>query len=339
MTISRPHPVRVPAAAHQFVFAPDAVPALHIRSGDTILVETLDCFSGRLTPESPLLRDDRDVLDHIGGRYNPVNRPIFVTEAEPGDVLAVDIIDIALGARQGFAVTHVADDWARQFGGEDFAGSVAPATVIARLDGGTVMLPFGDRLVACAARPMIGTIGTAPTQSISSLLYGASHGGNLDCPLIRPGATVHLPVNVPGALLSLGDVHALMGDGEITGTALETSADVTIRVRVEKNRRLSLATPRLSDDERLGSLGCAARGSLQTNIQFAVRDLALSLEQTCGLSPGDALQLFNLFGRITVNQAVGSDVDGWSSVLAHIARSDLERVLSVTSPSPASRHS
>jgi amidase len=339
MTLSRPHPIRVPAAAHQFAFDPEAVPALHIRSGDTILIETLDCFSGRLTAESPLLRNDRDVLDHIGGRYNPVNRPIFVTEAEPGDVLAVDIIDITLGARQGFAVTHVADDWARQFGGEDFAGSVAPATVIARLDGGTVMLPFGDRLVACAARPMIGTIGTAPTQSISSLLYGASHGGNLDCPLIRPGATVHLPVNVPGALLSLGDIHALMGDGEITGTALETSADVTIRVRVEKNHRLCLATPRFSDGERLGSLGCAARGSLQANIQVAVRDLALSLEQTCGLSLGDALQLFNLFGRITVNQAVGSDADGWSSVLAHITRSDLERVLPVTSPSLASRHS
>jgi amidase len=339
MTISRPHPVRVPAAAHQFVFDPDAEPALHIRSGDTILVETLDCFSGRLTAESPPLRDDRDVLDHIGGRYNPVNRPIFVTDAEPGDVLAVDIIDIALGARQGFGVTHVAEDWAGQFGGEDFAGSVAPATIIARLEGDMVILPLAGGLVTCPARPMIGTIGTAPAQSISSLLYGASHGGNLDCPLIRPGATVHLPVNVPGALLSLGDVHALMGDGEITGTALETSADVTIRVRVEKPHHLSLATPRLSDDERLGSIGCSARGSVQTNIQCAVRDLALSLEQTCGLSAGDALQLFNLFGKITVNQAVGSDADGWSSVLAHIARRDLAHVLSAISPVPASRHS
>lgn len=339
MTISRPHPIRVPAAAHQFVFDPDAEPVLHIRSGDTILVETLDCFSGRLTAGSPLLRDDPDVLEHIGGRYNPVNRPIFVTEAEPGDVLAVDIIDIALGARQGFGATHVAHDWGRQFADESFADRVAPATIIARLEGETVMVPFGDRLVTCRARPMIGTIGTAPAQSVSSLLYGASHGGNLDCPLIRPGATLYLPVNVPGALLSLGDVHALMGDGEITGTALETSADVTIRVRVEKNRRMSLATPRLSDDERLGSLGCSARGSLQTNIHIAVRDLVLSLEQTFGLSAGDALQLFNLFGRITVNQAVGSDAQGWSSVLAHVARSDIERVLPATSPSPASRHS
>lgn len=339
MTISRPHPVRIPAAAHQFVFDPDAEPALHIRSGDTILIETLDCFSGRLTEVSPLLRNDGDVLEFIGGRYNPVNRPIFVTEAEPGDILAVEIIDIKIGARQGFGVTHVAHDWARQFGDEDFADSVAPQMITARLDGDRVMLPFGGRLIACDARPMIGTIGTAPVQSISSLFYGPTHGGNLDCPLIRRGATVHLPVNVPGALLSLGDVHALMGHGEITGTALETSADVTIRVRVEKTRHAGLATPRLSDGERLGSLGCAARGSLQTNIRAAVNDLVLSLQQTGALSAGDALQLFNLFGRITVNQAVGTDTDGWSSVLAHVARSDLERVLPATSPSPASRHS
>lgn len=338
MTISHPHPVRIPAAAHQFVFAPDAEPALHIRSGDTLVVETLDCFSGRLTTASPPLRNDRDVLEHIGGRYNPVNRPIYVTEAEPGDSLAVDIIDIALGARQGFGVTHVAHDWAGKFGDEDFADSVAPRTITARLDGDRVMVPFGGRLIACPAQPMIGTIGTAPTQSISSLFYGPAHGGNLDCPLIRPGATVLLPVNMPGALLSLGDVHALMGHGEITGTALETSADVTIRVRVVKNHHAGLATPRLRDSERLGSLGCTARGSLQTNIRAAVNDLLLSLQQTCALSAGDALQLFNLFGRITVNQAVGTDTDGWSSVLAHIARSDLEHVLHVTSPSPALRH-
>lgn len=323
MTISRPHPVRVPAAAHQFVFDPEAEPALHVRSGDTILVETLDCFSGRLTAGSPPLRDDRDVLVHIGGRYNPVNRPIFIAEAKPGDVLAVDILDITLGARQGFAVTHVAHDWARQFGGDRFADNVAPATVVARFEGGKIALPLGGKVIACTARPMIGTIGTAPVEPISSLLYGAAHGGNVDCPLIRPGATMRLPVNVSGALLSLGDVHALMGEGEITGTALETSADVSIRVEVEKRDRAPLTTPRLSDAERLGSLGCTARGSLRDNVRAAALDLAISLEETYGLSPGDALQLINLFGRITVNQAVGTETAGWSSVLVHVAKSDL----------------
>lgn len=92
---------RVAASAHQFTFDALAPAVLHIDPGETVVVETLDCFSGRLTRQSPPLDGDHDVLEHIGGRYNPVSSPIYVRGAEPGDTLAVDILDVALGARQG----------------------------------------------------------------------------------------------------------------------------------------------------------------------------------------------------------------------------------------------
>ena len=315
--------LRLFAAQHQFVFDPAAQPALIVDPGQTIIIETLDCFCGRLTADSPPLHDDKDVLAHIGGRYNPVNQPIFVRGAEPGDTLEVEILDIELGKRQPFAVTHVAHDWAFRFGGAAFAGAVAPATIIAEIDGPRIRLPVAGRIIDFAARPMIGTIGTAPTsEAVSSLLYGSGHGGNLDCPAIGPGVTILLPVNVPGALLSLGDIHALMGDGEITGTAMESSADVAVRVSVRKGRDI-LTTPRLEDTASRGSIGCASGSSLQDNIQSAVLDLSASLQEDLGLSCRDALQLINLFGKIVVNQAVSADTNRWASVFVAIEKANL----------------
>lgn len=323
MLNSRPA-YRLPVTQHQFVFDPAAEPAIVIESGQAIVIETLDCFCGRLTSDSPTLADDGDVLAHIGGRYNPVNKPIFVRGAEPGDTLEVEILAIELGPRQGFAVTHVARDWARRFGGDEFAGTVAPATIVAPIDGTQIRLPLGRRIMDIEARPMIGTIGTAPSsQAISSLLYAPGHGGNLDCPGIRPGSTVLLPVNVPGALLSLGDVHALMGDGEISGTALETSADVTVRIVLHKQRR-ALAMPRWSDADSIGSIGCGSRSSLHDNIRDAVLDLAAALNDAYALPLADTLQLINLFGKIVVNQSVAAGAGGWFSVLVRLQKSFIE---------------
>ena len=175
-----------------------------------------------------------------------------------------------------------------------------------------------------AARPMIGTIGTAPAgEAASSLIYATGHGGNLDCPAIRPGSTVILPGNVPGALISLGDVHALMGDGEITGTALETSADVTIRIGLRKSCEHPLPMPRLTDTDSLGSIGCVSRTSIQDNIRAAVLDVAATLQQDHAIPPPDALQLINLFGKVVVNQAANAGNDGWATVLVRLMRGRL----------------
>jgi amidase len=143
--------------------------------------------------------------------------------------------------------------------------------------------------------------------------------------MIRPGATVLLPVNVAGALLSLGDVHALMGEGEVTGTALETSADITLRIRLEKRKGAPLRTPRVVDRDMVGSIGCASHLSPHENVRGAVLDLVGYLADSHGLVPAEALQLINLFGRIVVNQSVAVAESGWSSVLVSVRKTDMER--------------
>jgi amidase len=159
---------------------------------------------------------------------------------------------------------------------------------------------------------MVGTIGTAPAGApISSLLYGPSHGGNMDCPAVREGATVLLPVNVPGALLSLGDVHALMGDGELTGTALEAAAEVTVTIGLEKQAAGAL---RLDAPGRIGSLGCVS-DDVGANVAAATRDMIARLGEVAGHDAADAFQLIGLVGRLTVNQSVRLGALGWGSVL------------------------
>lgn len=329
----------VPAGKHQFCFDASSSPVLTVQPDSIVCIETLDCFSNKLTPESPLLDDDQAILDHIGGAYNPVNRPILIEGAEPGDVLAVDVLDIRLGTSSNFAVTHIARDWARHFNGEQFADAVAPAMTFATLGNGMLNLPIGGGTVAVPARPMVGTIGTAPPAGhLSSMLYSAQHGGNLDCSRIGVGSSLLLPVNVPGALLSLGDVHALMGDGEITGTAFETSAEVTVKLRLFKAGRWTQNMPRLVDELGFGSLGCVSRTNLQDNIQAATRDLICWVGQISGLSVQDSLHLVNMYLRIKINQSVGGGASRWLSVLAWLARDDLETAMAgrgLTLPSAA----
>ena len=315
---------RISADLHQFVFDPNAEPALVIDSGDTVLVETLDCFSNKITSASELFATDSDVLAHIGGRYNPVSAPIFVRGAKPGDMIAVEIQDIVVGARDAKAVTPIAGDWASEFGWEAGLPSPPAATLVASVNDSMLHIPFEGGMLTCAPRPMIGTIGTAPAREpASSLHYGPDHGGNLDCPEVRPGATVFLPVNVPGALLSLGDVHALMGDGEITGTALETSADVTIKVSVTPAQgEIFSPAPRLDGEDFIGSIGCASTKSVDANIKSAIADMTHRLVCQSRLSINDAVQIINLFAKVTVNQSVHLGMNGWTSVLLTVPRPD-----------------
>ena len=150
---------------------------------------------------------------------------------------------------------------------------------------------------------MVGTIGTAPAAGAApSLRYGADHGGNVDCPAAGPGAVLRLPVNAPGALLSVGDVHALMGDAEIAGTALETSADVTVRLRIRPAAGTVGHGPTLDDPEHIGVIGCVDQADLTGNIEAAMLALHHRLCHEYALPPVDAYDLLGALARIRVNQ-------------------------------------
>jgi len=197
-------------------------PVLEIESGEAVLFETYDARTGTI-------QSDNDLLDHahpLGS--NPATGPVFIHNAEPGDSLAVEILNIDLAESGFLAVKQGVGLLAHMTNG--FATRIVPVK--------ENIVHFNDRL-NFPARPMVGVIGTAPEGRGIVTAFPCTHGGNMDNRYVTTGATVYLPVSVPGALLSMGDVHASMGDGEITMVGLEICANVTVRVHLYKNTPLS----------------------------------------------------------------------------------------------------
>jgi amidase len=192
-------------------------PVLTVESGAEVLLETYDARTGTIT-------SDADLLDHphpIGG--NPATGPIDVAGAEPGDSLAVEILDIRL-ADKGFIAVKANIGLLGERAGR-YATRVVPVH--------SGFVHYNER-IRLPVRPMIGVIGTAPAGAGVSTGDAGPHGGNMDNRYVAVGATIHLPVAVPGARFALGDIHATMGDGEITMLGLEICAEVTVRIHLRK---------------------------------------------------------------------------------------------------------
>ena len=192
-------------------------PVLEIESGDLITLETYDARSGTI-------QKDEDLLEHphpVGS--NPATGPVRVRGAEPGDGLCVEIQRIEL-AKKGFLAVKA---------GEGLLAHMATnyVTKIVEIRGDTVHF---DEQIRFPTNPMVGVIGTAPDGEGVATGFAGTHGGNMDNKYITEGSKVYLPVRVPGALLGLGDVHAAMGDGEITFIGLEICAEVTVKVDLIK---------------------------------------------------------------------------------------------------------
>ncbi|MHA1442911.1 MAG: acetamidase/formamidase family protein [Candidatus Heimdallarchaeota archaeon] len=196
-------------------------PVLKIKSGDTVVFECRDAFNQVIQkPED--LPIDFD-MDHI----NPATGPVYVEGAEPGDTLEVHIEKIDL-ADQGscciipnFGYIH-----------EDYPD---PWTRIVPIKDGYAI--FSDK-VKIPIDPFPGTIIVAPAEGSHGTLIPKEYGGNMDSKACRVGTIVYLPVFVEGALFGVGDVHAVQGDGEVCGTAVEIDADVTITLVVNKKKKI-----------------------------------------------------------------------------------------------------
>ncbi len=192
-------------------------PVLTVASGSVVVLETFDARTGTI-------RSNDDLLDHPHpAGANPATGPIDIEGARPGDSLAVEILDIRL-ADEGFvavkAHTGLLGDRAGRF--------VTRMTPVR--DG---FVHFSER-IRLPVRPMVGVIGTAPAGEGVSTGDAGPHGGNMDNRFVTTGTTVHLPVAVSGGRLALGDVHATMGDAEVTMVGLEICAEVTVRVHLRK---------------------------------------------------------------------------------------------------------
>lgn len=267
-----------------YAMSRDNAPVRHVTSGSDVCFETCDCFGDQINSEEVVF----GALDWQ--RINPATGPVYIEEAEPGDLLRVEIKQITLHRDHAVMVTApglgvIGDEL------EQAAIRIVP------LEQGEALLPGGVRW---PLKPMIGVIGVAPAGEAISCGTPDAHGGNMDCKMITAGSTLWLPVNVPGALFALGDLHAAMGDGEVSVCGLEVSGDVVVNLSVVKHQRLP--TPMITTADTLYVLGSAK--TVDEAAQLATRNMAHFVADNSEVSLADAINLMSITGDLQVCQVV-----------------------------------
>ena len=266
-----------------YTLAADNPPAAHAQSGDTICFETLDCFSGQITrPE-----------DRTGGldwsRINPATGPVYIEGAEPGDTLRVEILRIDLAPQAVMLESP----------GSGVTGLAATEESVKIMPVQDDRVIFNDQL-SLPVCPMIGVIGTAPAGEGIPTGTPDAHGGNMDCNRIGAGTTLYLPVNVPGGLLAMGDLHAVMGDGEVCVCGAEITGEVTVRVTVIKGQPLPL--PFLVTQTH--AMAIASAEGLDAAAEATTLRIRSFLIDQVKLPAPEAGMLLSLAGDLRICQAV-----------------------------------
>jgi amidase len=249
-----------------FAFDRTVTPVLEIDSGDTVTFETGDVAYERLSKG--------EAVEAIGlENFNAVTGPVLVRGAEPGDALKVEIVDV--NVRRAWSV------WLPDFGGLGKQTKAVAVKEIPMRDGRAYI---NDSLTV-PIRTMIGCIGVAPASDKGSTFMPAyPFGGNMDLREMEAGATLYLPVQVPGGLLSMGDLHAAMGVAEPTWVSLEAAGSATLKISLEKNKKLNY--PRLRVGGSTYCLGMA--DTLEKAHQIALDEAYNLLINDWGLEAFDA---------------------------------------------------
>ena len=275
-------------------------PAAVCDSGETVVFQTRDCYDDSVTCEERPLGDRRDALG------NPATGPLYIHGARPGDILKVEILKIEL---RSWGVM------CSSFSYGAFAGRFPdPKAVIFEISDNKIRFDEKLTLDCC---PMIGVIGTAPGGEGIGTETPGGHGGNMDCRKIGEGSVLYLPVAVPGALLSMGDLHALMGDGEVFICGLETAGEVTVRVIVLKDCRMP--TPFLVTEDKVMTIQSA--DTTDEAGKKAVLLMEEYIRETAGIDELKAGMLMSLAADMCICQIV----DPQMTVRVEFPRQILER--------------
>jgi len=283
----------------------DFAPAVRIAPGETLEFDVVDSSAGQLSPSSSIADVGR--LDF--SKINPVSGPVFVEGAEPGDVLQVTLLTFA---PSGWG-------WTANIPGfgllsDDFK---EPALHIWKYDAQLLTPALFGRWAKVPLKPFTGTIGVAPAEhGLHSIVPPRRVGGNMDVRDIAQGTTLFLPVEVAGALFSVGDTHAAQGDGEVCGTAIESPMRVTLQFDVLK--RMPLAYPRFSTpgpvSRHLDSKGYDATTGIGPDLmqcaRAAVRSMIDLLTQRHGMPAVDAYMLCSVCGDLRISEIV--DLPNWT---------------------------
>jgi acetamidase/formamidase len=265
-----------------------AEPVMKVKPGDVLELWTDDCFTSLVRTVDDLA-SEKIVFPFL----NPQTGPFYVEGAEPGDTLALHFVSIEPSRDWGVSTTFPL------FGA--LTSTLATVTLqdpleeivwVYEVDAARRSVRFearrGDHAVELPLEPMHGTVGVAPANlEARSALVPGSHGGNMDTPEIRAGATCYLGVNVEGALFSLGDGHYRQGEGETCGVAVEGAMDTVLIVDLIKGR--TTPWPRIENDEYIMSTGSAR--PLEDAFRIAHGDLVMWLVDELGFDRYDAYQL------------------------------------------------
>ncbi len=281
----------------KYVYA-SGQPVARLKSGDILDTNTLDCFGNAIQKLG-------DTLSMAKGD-NPLTGPFYVEGAEPGDTLAVKILDLQVDSNQGVGA------FAPGFGAinpTNYTPMLAPPLPekiwFFPIDHATNTATFqgldSKFSVKIPLHPFFGCIGVAPADGEArSSIVPAEFGGNMDSPEASMGNTVYFPVNVRGGLLYLGDGHAAMGDGEVAGTAIEVPLKARVQVNVIKGQKINW--PRFENDDAIMTVG--AYRPLDDALRIAFTELVSWIHEDYGLSEFDAYELLSQVAKIHLNEMV-----------------------------------
>jgi acetamidase/formamidase len=276
-------------------------PAAHVTPGTRIVSWTEDCYDGAVTKPGQL-----PTKVQLPGHDNPQTGPFFVDGAEPGDTLAIRIEKLEPARDHGISSSFPG------FGALNATDRTAllhadlPETVwFYQVDRAKNVLRTrstdGRHSWEVPLAPFLGCLGVSPANGEArSTVVPDSFGGNMDCPEVRAGNTVYLGVRVPGALLSFGDGHFGMGDGEIIGTAVEGAMNVELTVDLIKGRETPW--PRIENEDWMMSVG--AGRPLEDAARVAFKDMIQWVREKTGVSEMDAYQFVSQNARAPVVQIV-----------------------------------
>ncbi len=278
-------------------------PVLTIESGTALTIETEDAFTHQI--KEPGDRRDKTRMPFS----NPVNGPVAVRGAEPGDALRIQIERI--DPLDGRCATYV------------FPHPLVLAHLGADLDDQTRIcsidengITWDDRLTL-SYRPMIGCIATAPNLGVPTCGPAGDYGGNLDLREVTVGSTLYLPVFVDGGLLYVGDCHASQGEGELCAASLEMRGKVTLIINL--CRQALIPGPRLETPTDL--MAVATARNLEEAIALAYSRLALWLESDYGWNRWEAYSLLTQVGSLSIGFfTAGTVAAGISKSLANAKR-------------------
>lgn len=308
---------------YYYTFGP-AEPLAHIKSGDTVVAETRDAM-GYDAQRNPLPESMKQQIPGVNLRQsNPAIGPLYIDDAVEGDMLAVHIQRIKLN--RDFALSKQGPNFGSLTGEGPGHALLYNAPIESiwyewKLDlqrNVAILEMPNSRLkrVEAPLQPFIGSIGVAPRYGrVETTLTPGEYGGNMDCIETCEGTTLYLPVWRPGAYLSFGDIHALQGDGELNGTALEVTADVTLRIDLIKGK--SCEWPRLENATHIMVAGSTR--PLMDCVRLAQVELLRWLMEDYGFQREEAWQLNAQVGTMRI----GNVVDPLYTVVAKFPKSCL----------------